>query len=199
MRGARLLAGVVVLLLTAAAGAQASNPLAPTPIGSGARYHPGPRGPLLAANPAIAGLGCSRSDERRVGAHLELFARGLVVLVPAGIGVAPPLHADGAGGTKISGGCSFPARTREPTGVVEVVPHPGMALGDFFTLWGQPLASRRLAGFRAVGGERVRAWVNGRYWPGELRSIPLLRHTEIVLELGRFIPPHASYRFEKGL
>jgi hypothetical protein len=198
MRGACHLAGAVVLL-AAAAAAQASIPVVPTPIGSGARYHPGPRGPLLAADPAIAGLSCSQLYERRVGAHLELFARGLVVLVPAGIGVAPPLHADAARGTKISGGCSFAVRTREPTGVVEVVPGSQLTLGDFFAVWGQPLGLRRLAGFRAVGSERVRAWVDGHAWRGDPRSIPFLRHCEIVLELGRFIPPHASYRFEKGL
>ena len=187
----------VFVLLKVAAGASASSAVVPTPIGPGALYHPGPRGPLLAPGRAIAGNSCSGAGERRVGAHLELFARGLVVLVPAGIGTAPPLHS--GGGIKVSGGCSYPVRTREPTGVIEVVPGSGSTLGNFFALWGQPLGSRRLAGFRAVGGERVRAWVDGRAWPGDPRSIPLLRHREIVLELGRFIPPHASYRFEKGL
>jgi hypothetical protein len=187
----------VVVLLTAAAAAQASNPVVPTPIGPGELYHPGPRGPLLVPGRPIAGLACSSSDDPRVGAHLELFARGLVVLVPAGTGIAPPLHA--AGGTKIAGGCSYPARTREPTGVVEVVPGSRVTLRAFFAAWGQPLGPRRLAGFRAVGAERIRAWVNGRAWRGDPGSIPLLRHTEIVLELGRFVPPHTSYRFEKGL
>ena len=195
MRGAIELA--VVVLLSAAAGAQASNAVAPTPIGPGALYHPGPRGPLLAPGRTTAGNSCSGAGERRAGAHLELFARGLVVLVPAGIGIAPPLHS--AGEMKVSGGCSYPARTREPTGVIEVVPDSRSTLGGFFALWGQPLGPRRLAGFRAAGVERVRAWVNGRSWPGDPRSIPLLQHSEIVLELGRFVPPHASYRFEKGL
>ncbi len=197
MRGAVHLAVVVVVLLTTTAGAQASSAVVPTPIGSGALYHPGPRGPLLVAGRAIAGLACSRSTESRVGAHLELFARGLVVLVPAGIGIVPPLHT--TGGIKVAGGCSYPARTREPTGVVEVVPGPRMTLGDFFAVWGQPLGRRSVAGFRAVGDERVRAWVDGRAWRGDPRSIPLLRHSEIVLELGRFVPPHITYRFEKGL
>ena len=61
MRGARHLAAVAVVSLAAAAAAQASNPVVPTPIGSGARYHPGPRGPLLAADRAIRGLACSRA------------------------------------------------------------------------------------------------------------------------------------------
>ncbi len=186
----------VAALLTPTVSAQAVGAAVPTPIGPGAQYHPGPRGPLLDAGGASSGLTCSRATEPRVGAHLELFARGLVVLVPAGIGLGPPLR---TAGLKISGTCSYPARTREPTGVIESVQNRRVTLGDFFALWGQPLGPRRLAGFRAAGVERVRAWVNGRSWPGDPHSIPLLRHSEIVLELGRFIPPHASYRFEKGL
>jgi hypothetical protein len=196
MRGAAPLA-VAVVVLTAVAAAHASSSVVPTPIGPGALYHPGPRGPLFAGGRAIAGLACSRATERRAGAHLELFVRGLVVLLPAGIGIAPPLHM--AGPIQVAGVCSYPARTREPTGVIEAVAGSRMTVGDFFAIWGQPVGLRRLAGFRAVGVERVRAWVDGRAWPGDPRSIPLRRHTEIVLELGCFIPPHASYRFEKGL
>ena len=195
MRSAVRVATAVVLL-TIAAGAQARNAVVPTPIGPGALYHPGPRRPLLGAGRVIAGLTCLRHHERRVGAHLELFARGLVVLVPAGIGIVPPRHTDGS---RASGGCSYPARTREPTGVIELVPGVPATLGEFFSVWGQPLGPRRLVGFRTVGVERVRAWVDGRAWRSDPRSIPLLRHREIVLELGRFVPPHASYRFEKGL
>ena len=114
MRSAVRIAAAVVLLTTAA-GAQGSNAVVPTHIGHGALFHPGPRGPVLGAGRVIAGRSCSRY-ERRVGAHLELFARGLVVLVPAGIGIAPPLRVDGL---KASGGCSYPVRTREPTGVIE--------------------------------------------------------------------------------
>ena len=186
----------VAALLVPSASAQPSGDAVPTPIGPGPQYHPGPRGPLLDVGRAPAGLTCSQTTERRVGAHLELFARGLVVLVPAGVGVGPPLR---TAGMKTMGACSYPARTREPTGVIESVPTTRVTLGDFFALWGQPLGPGRLAGFRAAGVERVRAWVNGRSWHGNPRSIPLLRHSEIVLELGRFIPPHASYRFEKGL
>ena len=51
----------------------------------------------------------------RFRVHLELFARGLVLLVPAGIGVAPPVERDGA--YVLGGRCLYPLRTREPTGV----------------------------------------------------------------------------------
>jgi hypothetical protein len=196
MRSFSYLAAAVVLLATTA-GAEASTALVPTPIGPGAAYHPGPRGPLLRTDGTIAGLACSDVSARHVGAHLELFSRGFVVLVPAGIGMAAPLRRIGL--LKVSGGCSYPVRTREPTGVVETLAGSRITLGQLFAVWGQPLDPRRLAGFRAVHRERVRAWVNGRLWPGDVRSIPLRQHAEVVLELGRFVPPHVSYRFEKGL
>ena len=50
--------------------------------------------------------------------HVELFANRRVVIVPAGIGIVPPLRRDGA--YVLGGRCSYPLRTREPTGVVEV-------------------------------------------------------------------------------
>ena len=196
MRNVARLAVLACSLATAGA-VEASIGVVPTPIGPGALYHPRPRGTLVAARRTVAGLWCSRAGGARFGAHLELFGRGLVVLVPAGIGVAPPLKA--SGGFVTAGGCSYPARTMEPTGVIEAVRTTRVTLGSFFALWGQPLGTRRLAGFRGAGRERVRAWVDGRLWRGDPRRILLRPHAEIVLELGLFIPPHASYRFEKGL
>jgi hypothetical protein len=163
----------------------------PTPVGAGARFHPPP-----GAN-GVPGLTCSRSPGARFGVHLELFARRLVVLVPAGIGVAPPRRRQGA---YVTGGrCSYPARTTEPTGVIEVARGGRLKLGQFFDLWGQPLSPRRLAGFRGPPGQRLLAFVDGKPWRGHPRAIPLRRHAEIVLEIGGFVPPHVSYRFAKGL
>ncbi len=132
-----------------------------------------------------------------MGVHLELFGRGRVVIVPAGIGVAPPWRLHGA--EVLDGACSYPARTRRPTGVIELAAGARLTLGRFFALWGQPLGPDRLAGFRASGGERVRGYVDGRRWRADVRAIPLRRHAEIVLELGAYVPPHARYRFERGL
>ena len=54
--------------------------------------------------------------------HVEFFARGKVMVVPAGIGVAPPLRRDGA---YVRGGrCRFPLSTTEPTGS-SASPAPG--------------------------------------------------------------------------
>ncbi len=159
----------------------------PTPLGVGPRYHP-PAG----ARP-VAGLRCLAREPARFGVHVELFANRRAAIVPAGIGIAPPLRRDGP---YVRGGrCSYPLRTREPTGVVEVVRGARLTLGTLFSIWGQSLSPVRLAGFRG----RVHAFVGGRPWRGDPRSIPLSRHAQIVLEVGGYVPPHASFLFRKGL
>jgi len=129
--------------------------------------------------------------------HVELFARGRVVIVPAGIGVARPWARSGA--YVLPRGCSYATRTLEPTGVIEVRRGSHLTLGDFFRIWGQPLSATRLAGFKTTGSAPVRAYVAGRRWRGSLRSIPLRRHAQIVLELGPFITPHRAFLFRPGL
>ena len=145
-------------------------PYPPTPIGAGPRFHP-----RAATHPA--GLRCSAGD-RPHGAHLELFARNRVIVVPAGIR-HPCL------------------RTRWPVGVIEV--RGRQMLGDFFRVWGQPLSPTRLAGFRTTPARPVRAYVAGRRWRGPLTGIPLEKHAQIVLELGRFVPPKPRFLFPRGL
>jgi hypothetical protein len=155
----------------------------PTPIGVGPAFHPPALSRAVAASVPVGRFRCG-GDGDRFGVHLELFAAGRVVIVPAGIGVAPPWLRDG---TYVrSGRCSYPARTREPTGVIEV-DRRGLTLADFFALWG-----RRL-------GRYTRGYVAGRRWPGPLGRIPLRRHAEIVLEVGPYVPPHRSFLFRKGL
>jgi hypothetical protein len=145
-------------------------------------------------------LRCTNAAGPSYGIHLELYAHGLVVPVPAGIGVAPPQRR--AGAYVRGGACMYPLRTIEPTGVVIV--DRGAAsggrrrvptLGTLFAVWGQPLSSTRLAGFRGT----VRAFVEGRSWRASPARIPLTRHAEIVLEVGAAVPPHPAYLFPAGL
>ena len=115
------------------------------------------------------------------------------MIVAAGIGIAPPRRREGA---YVRGGrCSYPVRTREPTGVIEVEPGSAATLGDLFALWGQPLSRRRIGSFRGP----VRAYVDGRRRRGDPRRIPLRPHGQIVLEVQGYVPPHPSYRFPPGL
>jgi hypothetical protein len=193
----RLPAIGVALLLVAASVAAAGTAPVPTPIGTGPMFHPGASNSAVALGLPIGPLACRARDVPRAGLHLELFARGRVVIVPAGIGVAPPIRTRGV--YVIAGRCTYPARTREPTGVIEIDRSTSMTLGDFFSVWGRPLTARRLLDFRALPDEMVHAYVNGRRQRGDPRSIRLYRHAEIVLEIESSIPPHATYGFPKGL
>jgi hypothetical protein len=175
----------------------ATGPLPPQApsIGRGERFRPPSLTARAARGKPIAGMRCSAGDRggARFGVHLELFAARKVVLVAPGIGVAPPRRRSGA---YVRGGrCSYPLRTREPTGVIEVDPATRASLGDLFDVWGQPLSRTRMAGFSG----RVRAYVAGRRYRGDPRSIPLRRHAQIVIEVAGHVPPHRTYNFPPGL
>ena len=161
----------------------------PTPIGFGPKYRLPAAPPAVERAARVAGLTCRTPIGRRDLVHVELFANKRALLMPAGIGQAPPLTFDGAYVTHSR--CSYAIRTTDPTGVVEVSYGLFETLGDLFTVWGQPLTANRMAGFT---GE-VKAWVDGVRWRGDVRIIPLARHSEIVVEVGGYVPPHSSYLF----
>jgi hypothetical protein len=169
--------------------ASAKDPV-PTPIGKGALFHP------AALVPTGSAAACTTGGSR-YGVHVELFARGLVVLIPAGIGVARPYRTRSA--FVEPHGCTYPLRTLDPTGVIEVRTGTKATLGDLFALWSAPLSRTRLAGFTTTPAQPVRAYVGGVRWRGDLRALPLRRHAEIVLEIGPYVRPHRSYLFGPGL
>jgi hypothetical protein len=185
---------LLALAAIAGCGSRAAGPAATpvlVPIGTGPAYRLPSVWAAVRARAPIAGMRCESAAGSRFGVHLELFARRRTLLVPAGIGVAEPHRRRGR---YLTGPCSYPLRTREPTGVIEAA-GPVRTLGRFFAVWGQPLSPRRLAEFR--GG--VRAWVGGRRWRARPGAIPLRPHAEVVLEIGGYVPPHRAYRFPPGL
>jgi hypothetical protein len=202
----RAAACAAALMLAACGSTQRTPPLSnsivrlppsdhPVHVGVGPRYRLAALSRAVAARRPVDGLRCSRRHRAQYGVHLELFAHRLVIPVSAGIGVAPPVRR--AGAYVASGGCEYPVRTLEPTGVVRIdrglprVP----ALGALLALWGQPLARGALAGFRG----RVLAFLDGRRWRGSPGSIPLRRHAQIVLEIDGALLPHPHYEFPPGL
>jgi hypothetical protein len=194
---AAIAVGVAALSAHTTRAAGAGQPPIPTPIGRGPLYHPTPTGRAAARGAPVGRLRCTTTRRPRFGAHVELFANRRVLIVPAGIGIAPPLTRVGA---YVRGGrCSYPLRTREPTGVIEAARGARFTLGDFFRVWDRALSARRLVGFRAKQGDRVRAYVDGRRWRGDVRSIPLVRHAQIVVEVGGYVRPHRRYLFRRGL
>jgi len=191
-----ILAAPALLGLGAASAATGGAPpsVRPVPIGAGPAYRPSSARSAVLAGRSVAGMSC-RGTGSRFGVHLELFARGRVVVVPAGIGVARPFTT--RLGRIVPHGCTYALRTLTPTGVVEVERGRSWVLGDLFRLWGQPLGRTRLASFH--GTTPLAAFVGGRRWAGDPRAIPLTRHSQIVLELDGYVPPHPSFLFQEGL
>jgi hypothetical protein len=154
--------------------------LHPWPIGSGARYHPGPTSAAVRSGSPVGSFRCGHAPVR-YALHLELFARRRVVVIPARIGHGP--------------GCVYPLRTSTPTGVIEVA--SGTAtVGDLFRVWGRTLGPRRLLSFRSDAG--TLAFVSGRRVTGDPRAIRLRPRMQLVLEIAGYVPPHPSYLFPKG-
>jgi hypothetical protein len=202
----RLIVGIAAALVLAACGAAggggtsaSAGPLRlpaderPAKIGRGPRFRPAPLSAAVARAAPVGALRCARADGASYGVHVELYAHGLVVPVPSGIGVAPPQRRRGV--YVLGGRCVYPLRSTEPTGVIVVQRGRVPSLGALFAVWGQPLSGHALASFRGT----VSAYVGGRRWTGPPGRIPLRRHAEIVLEIEGAVLPHPAYRFPPGL
>jgi hypothetical protein len=158
------------------------------PIGRGATFQPPATGPVIGR--------CRRRLGRRYGVHVEVFGANRVVIVPAGIGIRPPIRV--SAGRIYSASCYGSLVTLEPTGLALVRPGSRLSLADLFRAWGEPLSAQRLASFKAPSGSRVSVFVDGQSWSGAPGEVRLSRHAEIVLEVGPHVPPHPSYTFPPG-
>ena len=158
------------------------------PIGHGPRFAPPADGPVIGR--------CARRVGPRYGVHVEVFAADRVVLIPAGIGTRAPRSF--SAGRISAAACFGDVVTLEPTGVVLIRPGARLFTADVFRAWGQVLSSRALLSFRAPRGAPVAVFVGGRRWRGRPGRVPLVRHAEIVVEVGPSVPPHSRYTFPPG-
>ena len=128
--------------------------------------------------------------------HVERFAENRVGIVPAGIGTRTPRALED--GQVVTARCYGEIVTLAPTGVALVAAGEHLTTATLFRSWGEPLSSSRLASFPARPGMHVAAFLDGRRWRGSPGSVPLVRHAEIVLEVGPHVPPHHSFVFPTG-
>lgn len=134
--------------------------------------------PTIAHTPAArAPLACSDGLRARARAHVELFLRGDIVVVPAGIGIRGGRR-DGA---YVRGRCRAAVWTEEPTGLVLMARQA--TLGELFATWRRPLP-------------RGQAWLDGRRWRGPLARLPLHDGAQVVVQQGLPLAPvHGAYTF----
>jgi hypothetical protein len=194
VRAVAALTALASLVLSTGCGHSTTRLPEPRFFGRGPQYHPPAYGRAVAAARPIGPFACANPPSpARSLAHVEVLANGLVVLMPSGIGVAPPQVRRGAYVAR--GRCEYPLRTHEPTGLVEIVGSRPLTLGDLFRIWEQPLSRRRVLGFTAPPGGAVVAFVGSRRRAGDPRAIPLRDHTAVTLEVGRVVPPRRRYAF----
>ncbi len=178
---------------------------APYPGDLGPELAPIPDAPPLApsaskATPAknVHGIKCERNARLvfHEHVHLTLFVNGKPRAVPAGVGIWPPLgpqnYRHGQFGVTAEN-CLTWLSTRYSDGLIHVESSKqrSFVLGDFFDVWGQPLGRSRVGPARGA----VTAIVNGSVWTGNPRRIPLRRHSQIQLEVGKPLVAPQSIKF----
>jgi len=121
-----------------------------------------------------------------IHAHLEIDIRGARQVVPANTGI----HTT----------CLYWLHTHDDTGLIHIeAPVSAVyTLGQFFTVWGQPLSRDQVLGEHVGPAEAVHVFVNGQPYEGDPRTIPLEAHEQIVVQLGPPYPSPQSFVFPPG-
>jgi len=143
------------------------------------------------AAPTVDGIQCVASEGAVTHTHqqLAIYAAGKPVPVPQGAGVNDVK------------GCLFALHTHSPDGIIHVESptRDQNTLGQFFDIWGQPLTRTRVASVAATHAQSVRAYVNGRPYAGDPRTIPLTPHALVTLEVGPpWVAPTTRFSWPRG-
>jgi hypothetical protein len=148
----------------------------------------------------VQGVQCLATEQLayHIHAHLTLLVDGDPVLVPAGIGIAPPRETQQ--GFVTGGKCFYWLHTHDVSGIIHIESPTAQiyTLGQFFAVWGQPLSATQVATFQIDSAKPLRAFVNGQAFDGPPEQIPLNAHTLVTLEVGRQVAP-PSFSFPPGL
>ncbi len=142
----------------------------------------------------VDNIPCETSEAAvlHVHSHLSIFNHGVQEQLPPYLGMAS---------LSASQGCLYWLHTHDGSGIIHieagsiVSPNGGnYTLGNFFDIWGQPLNRTQVGPFKGA----VTAFVNGSPYSGDLTSIPLRAHQQIVLEVGTPVVPPPNYIFPFG-
>lgn len=167
---------------------------------------PVPDGPPLAGGrlgrqgPATDGIQCQGAEQVlfHIHAHLTVFVDGTARRIPYGVGIPgaqvtpTPLGPYVAAGT-----CFYWLHTHAPDGIIHIESpvQRTYTLGNFFDIWRAKLTATRLG---PVTGP-VTALYNGKVFRGNPRNIPLTKHAQIQVEVGRPLVAPVEVRFPAGL
>jgi hypothetical protein len=181
-----------------------------TPAGTsgvlGPEVVPVPDAPQLAnggpasASSTIDGIRCQRAEQVlfHIHAHLTVFVNGAPRRIPYGIGIpAARVTPTAAGPYVAAGSCFYWLHTHAADGMIHIESpfQRTYTLGNFFDVWEMRL------GFNEVGPAAgpVTALYNGQVFVGNPRDIPLTKHAQIQLEVGRPLVAPVRISFPAGL
>jgi hypothetical protein len=179
---------------------------------AGTRGSAGPEGPPVEHGRALApaaaplpgqtvdGIQCQSSEQAlfHIHARLTVYVGGRSRSVPYGIGIGDPQTTPTPAGRFVTAGSCFAwLHTHVADGIIHIESpvRRTYLLGDFFDIWKQPLSATRAGPARGP----VVAFVDGKRWRGNPRSIPLKAHAQIQLDVGRPLVPPAHISSWNGL
>jgi hypothetical protein len=144
----------------------------------------------------VDGIRCQTNEQvaYHIHSHLAIFDNGVQQAVPHGIGIPGPQTVQN--GFVSSGKCFYWLHTHDATGVIHIESptQQTYTLGQFFDIWGRKLSSDQVGSAKG----QVTAYVNGKRFSGDPRSIKLGSHEVIQLDVGKVVQPK-PYKFASGL
>jgi hypothetical protein len=167
-----------------------------------ASQQPGPEGIPLEAGPELApassttpgatvdGIQCAPLEQLayHIHSHLQVYVNGQSRTLPGAIGINGPVAQQTPEGPFYGASqCIYWLHTHTGDGVIHVESPTKRVytLGNFFDEWRQPLSQNQVAGAHG----KVTAFVDGKPWTKDPRTIPLVPHSAIQLDVGS--PPVA--------
>jgi hypothetical protein len=171
----------------AAAGAQNPGP-------EGIPLEPGPQlAPASSTTPGttVDGIQCAPVEQLvyHIHVHLQVYVNGQPRTLPAAIGLIGPVHENTPYGPFYGATqCYYWLHTHTTDGIIHIESPTKRVytLGNFFDEWRQPLSRNQVAGEQG----KVTAFLNGKPWTQDPRTIPLIPHASIDLDVGTpTVPP----------
>jgi hypothetical protein len=137
----------------------------------------------------VAGVNCLGQEQLQYHhhVHLAIFINGQPRSVPLAVGMTPPAQVEKSSRGDVAvgpsaGGCFYWLHVHEQDGIIHIESPLAktFVLGQFFAIWHVALSSDQIGQYKGA----VTATVDRQPWSGDPASIPLIAHSQIVLNLG---------------
>jgi hypothetical protein len=146
----------------------------------------------------VDGIKCGSTEQLayHIHAHLLVYVNGQSRALPGGIGIpGSQVQQSSQGPVAVGGQCIYWLHTHAPDGVIHIESPTKRiyTLGNFFDEWHQPLSPDRIG----TASGKVTAFVDGKPWTKDLRSVPLHPHAVIQLSVGTPVVPFKTFSWSE--